>query len=141
MDIVDKYDEVFEGIDLTKVRFLRILAQKASKPCKVISVGFPVNIDTPYLYYIEVDDNRWKQMTAPQRNLAVFSALYEIAPGGMDSESVNYGKKRKRDVEDYSEVIAAAGGRYDWNVVGAEGIHDILNNTQTVKSDVGEDAE
>lgn len=135
MDIVDKYEEMFEGIDLTKVRFIRILAQKSAKACKVISVGFPVNIDTPYLYYLEIDDNHWQQMTEEQRNLTVFSGLYEIAPGGMDAESVNYGKKRKRDIEDYREVVNAAGGRYDWKDIGASSIHNILNSSGGFFSD------
>ena len=66
-------------------------------------------------------------MTDVQRNILVFRGLYEIAPGGMDSESVNYGKKRKRDIEDFTEVINVAGGRYDWQETGATGIHDILS--------------
>lgn len=126
MDVIDKYNETFEGIDLTKIRFIRNLDVKNGKACKVTSVGFPYNIDVPYLYYMEIDDVKWKAMTDVQRNILVFRGLYEIAPGGMDSESVNYGKKRKKDVEDFTEVIAVAGGRYDWQEAGATGIHDIL---------------
>ena len=126
MDVTAKYGETFEGLDLTKVRFLRIMGKKNGKACKVTSVGFPFNIDIPYLYYLEIDDEKWKQMTDAQRNILVFRGLYEIAPGGMDPESVNYGKKRKKDIEDFSEVVEVAGGRYDWNLTGATGIHDIL---------------
>lgn len=126
MDVIDKYNETFEGIDLTKIRFIRNLDVKNGKACKVTSVGFPYNIDVPYLYYMEIDDIKWKAMTDVQRNILVFRGLYEIAPGGMDPESVNYGKKRKKDVEDFTEVIAVAGGRYDWQEAGATGIHDIL---------------
>ncbi len=142
MDVIDKYDETFDGIDLTKMRFLRILGEPKGKTCKVTSVGFPVNIDVPYLYYMEINDVKWKAMTEAQRNLTIFAGLFEVAPGGMDPESVNYGKKRKRDLEDYSEVVAAAGGRYDWKNTGAEGIHDIL--TKKDKDDIRsltEDAE
>ena len=126
MDIIDKYEETFEGIDLTKIRFLRILGKKNGKDVKVTSVNFPFNIDIPYLYYMEFDDEKWKVMDDAQRNLTVFSGLYEVAPGGMDSESSNYGKKRPIDIKDYAAVIAAAGGRYDWKEVGTTGIHDIL---------------
>lgn len=126
MDIVDKFEETFEGIDLTKIRFLRILNKKKGKEVKVTSTSFPFNIDTPYLYYMEFDDEKWKVMDDAKRNLVVFSALYEIAPGGMDSESSSYGKKRPLDIKDYAAVIAAAGGRYDWKEVGSTGIHDIL---------------
>lgn len=128
MDVVDKYNETFDGIDLTKIRFVRVMGKKNGKACRVLSVGFPYNIDVPYLYYMEIDDGKWKAMTDVQRNILVFRGLFEIAPGGMDSESVNYGKKRKKDVEDFTEVIAVAGGRYDWDVAGATGIHDILTD-------------
>ena len=127
MDVVEKYGETFEEIDLTKIRFLRVMGRKNGKACKVTSAGWPFNIDVPYLYYMEIDDEKWKSMTDVQRNILVFRCLYEIAPGGMDSESVNYGKKRKRDIEDFTEVINVAGGRYDWQETGATGIHDILS--------------
>lgn len=127
MDVVEKYGETFEEIDLTKIRFLRVMGRKNGKACKVTSAGWPFNIDVPYLYYMEIDDEKWKSMTDVQRNILVFRGLYEIAPGGMDSESVNYGKKRKRDIEDFTEVINVAGGRYDWQETGATGIHDILS--------------
>jgi hypothetical protein len=126
MDILDKYSETFDGIDLSKIRFVRILGNKKGKDVKVHSVGFPMNIDCPYLYYIEIDDNKWKMMDDAKRNLTVFSGLYEISPGGMDPESINYGKKRPMDIKDYSAVICAAGGRYDWKEEGSKGIHDIL---------------
>ena len=125
MEVKTKYDETFEGIDLGSIRFVRVLGKKG-KAIKVTSVGFPFNIDVPYLYYIEINDEKWKTMSEAQRNLLVFKGLYEIAPGGMDPESVDYGKKRKKDVDDFKDVIAAAGGRYDWEDTGAVGIHDIL---------------
>ena len=136
MDVVEKYGETFEEIDLTKIRFLRVMGRKNGKACKVTSAGWPFNIDVPYLYYMEIDDEKWKSMTDVQRNILVFRGLYEIAPGGMDSESVNYGKKRKRDIEDVTEVINVAGGRYDWQETGATGIHDILSEQDRENIDV-----
>lgn len=135
MEIVakDEFAEMFEGLDLAKMRFLRIIGRKNGKACKVTSVGFPYNIDVPYLYYMEIDDEKWKQMDDHQRGLLVFRGLYEVSPGGMDPESVNYGKKRKKDVEDFSEVIAAAGGRIDWNVPGAAGLPDILAEKESAQ--------
>lgn len=126
MDVIDKYESIFEGIDLTMIRFIRVLGKKSGKEVKVTSTAFPFNIDTPYLYYMEFNDEKWKVMDDAQRNLTVFSGLYEIAPGGMDSESANFGKKRPVDIKDYAAVISAAGGRYDWKEVGTTGIQDIL---------------
>ena len=53
MDVVDKFGDTFCGIDLSRIRFLRILGRKNGKDIKVSSVDFPLNIDIPYLYYIE----------------------------------------------------------------------------------------
>jgi len=127
MEVKTKFDETFEGIELGNIRFVRVLGKKG-KAIKVTSVGFPFNIDVPYLYYIEINDEKWKTMTEAQRNLLVFKGLYEIAPGGMDPESVDYGKKRKKEVEDFKVVIAAAGGRFDWEEIGVQGVRDILTN-------------
>lgn len=128
MEIISKFDEMFAGIDLGKIRFVRVLGRKNGKAFKLSPVGFPFNIDVNYLYYFQIDDEKWKQMSDEQRNLTVFSGLFEIAPGGMDAESSNYGKKRKRDVEDFEEVLAAAGGRYDWQKIGAAALPDILSD-------------
>ena len=130
LEITNKFNEMFAGVDLSKIRFIRVLGKKSSKSVKLATVGFPYNIDVNYLYYMIVDDNKWKGMSDAQRNLAIFSGLFEIAPGGMDVESSNYGKKRKRDVEDFDEVIAVAGGRYDWKKEGAVGIKDILEEDE-----------
>ena len=142
MEIIDKYQETFCEIDLSKIRFVRVLNKKG-KAVAIKTVNFPYNIDVNYLYYMIINDNKWMEMTNAQRNLTVFSGLFEIAPGGMNPESANYGKKRKRDVEDFEEVIAAAGGRYDWQNTGAMGIHDILkekenNNTSDENSGIEE---
>ena len=130
LEIVDKYIEIFAGIDLAKIRFVRVMGKKSSKAVKLSTVGFPYNIDINYLYYMQIDDNKWKGMSDAQRNLAIFSGLFEIAPNGMDVESSNYGKKRKKDVEDFDEVIAVAGGRYDWQKEGATGLKDILEDKE-----------
>jgi len=126
MELVTKFNEMFSCIDLNKIRFVRVLERKNGKAIKVSPVGFPFNIDINYLYYIMIDDVKWKEMSEAQRNLLVFSGLYEIAPGGMDPESSSYGKKRKRDIEDFDSVIAVAGGRYDWQKPGCTGLNDIL---------------
>lgn len=136
MEVMDKFSETFEGIDLGRIRFVRVLGKKSGKAVKLIPVGFPFNIDVKYLYYLLINESKWLEMNDAQRNLTVFSGLFEIAPGGMDPESQNYGKKRKRDVEDFETVLAAAGGRYDWKKTGATGIHDILdtNNDENIET-------
>lgn len=42
-----------------------------------------------------------------------------MLPQGTDAGSDNYGKIRKKDVDQYSEVLAAVAGNYEWNRLGA----------------------
>ena len=128
LQVVEHYSEIFDGLDLGKLRFMRILDKKSPKEIEVKSVGFPFWIDNPYVYYLLVNNMRWKVLSNEQRQLAVFKALYTIAPGGTDETSTGYGRKRKRDIEDYSVVLGAAGGRYDWNTIGASEIPSILSD-------------
>lgn len=131
LQVVEHYSEIFDGLDLGKLRFLRILDKKSPKEIEVKSVGFPFIIDNPYVYYLMVNNMRWKMLSTEQRQLAVFRALYTISPGGTDESSTGYGRKRKRDIEDYSVVLGAAGGRYDWNLVGASELPSILGDGVT----------
>ena len=125
--VSDTLDE-FNGIDPSKIRFIRIMGRPNGKPQKVTSVGFPFNIDiTSYLYYIEIDDEQWKKMDEAHRVATVLEALMEIAPGGMDPQSANYGKKRKKDFNGYRIVIDLLDGRYDWNLPGSTGVRNILD--------------
>lgn len=137
LDLVEKYDEMFEGLDLSKLRFIRIMERKAVNIVDVLGVGFPFNIDNNYVYYIMTNNLKWNLLTEEQKNLAVMDALYTIAPGGTDVTSINYGQKRKKDINDYSIILGAAGGRYDWKEVGVSGLPNILEK-EDKKEEKGE---
>ena len=130
VQLVEKYPDMLGEIDLGKVRFVRILEKKAKKILAVKSCGFPFNIDNNYVYYIMINNNKWQMLNEKQKNLAVMGGLYTITPGGTDSGSVNYGKKRQKDVEDYSMVLCAAGGRYDWGQIGTDDIPNVLGDEE-----------
>lgn len=135
MEVMSKFEEMFSGLDIKKIRFIRILDKKADKINEVKAVGFPFNIDNSYVYYFMTNNLKWKLLNDQQKNLAVMNGLYTIAEGGTDESSVNYGTKRKKDIEDYSIVLAAAGGRYDWQTPGASDLPNILGEEKEQKGD------
>lgn len=133
-EFIDKHGELFgTDLDVGKIQFIRVKNRQNGKLCKVTAVTFPFSIDINHcLYYIEIDDVKWKKMTEAKRNFTVLRALFEIMPGGMDAESANYCKKRKKDIDDYSELINLTGGRYDWSNEDSNDIVDILSAENAV---------
>ena len=128
MKLMDKFPEMFQDLDLTKIKFVRNLAGTSSKIGEIKTCGFPYDIDSPYSYYIIVENSKWKMLSEAQQTLAIMHFLYAIAPGGTDETSNNYAKCRKHDVKDYNVVLAAAGGRYDWMEPGVDGIANPLGD-------------
>lgn len=126
LKLVEKYPDLFDGLDLTKVRFVRDLNASGHKIGELKPCGFPYDIDSPYAYYIVANNIVWKELSAAQQNLAVMHFLYAIAPGGTDEASASYAKTRKHDVKDYDTILKAAGGRYDWAKPGATDLPDPL---------------
>lgn len=126
LKLQETYPDLFAGLDLSKIRFVRNLAGKGQKAGEIKSCQFPFNIDSPYAYYLVIENTRWKQLADSQKNLLVMHFLYSIAEGGTDETSKNYTKCRKHDVKDFNVVLAAAGGRYDWMEIGVDGLTDPL---------------
>lgn len=139
LKIKEKYDEMFEHVDLSMIRFIRLMDKNSEKIVDVQATSFPYSIDNPYVFYFVTNNMKWKQMSEEQRNLAVFQAMFTLAPGSFDSESENYGKKRKKDVEDYGVVLGAAGGNFWWKQAGTIGIPNILSEDFAVTKDLDEE--
>lgn len=112
--LIDKYPKVFDGLDLTRVRFVRNMASASRVAGEVKPCSFPYDIDSPYAYYIIINNSYWKSLSEAQQTLAVMHLIYAIAPGGTDETSTNYARTRRHDIKDYNLIMAAAGGRYDW---------------------------
>lgn len=110
LKLTDKHKEIFEDLDLQKVRFVRNLASQAQKVGEVKACGFPYDIDSPFAYYVIIANNKWKELSESQQVLAIMHLLYAIAPQGTDETSNNYAKLRRHDVQDFNVVLAAAGG-------------------------------
>lgn len=131
MKLLDKFPKIFEGLDLTKIKFVRKLGGNSTRVGEIKSCLFPFDIDSPYAYYIVIDNARWKEMSEAQRVLTVMHFIYSVAPGGTDESSKNYAHCRVHDVKDYDCVLAAAGGRYDWCNIGVTDV----NNPLTMNED------
>lgn len=130
LKLTKKYSDLFSGLDLTKVRFVRNLSTQTTKAGEIKACTFPYSIDCPYAYYIVISNRQWKQLSESQRVLSIMHLLYAIAPGGTDEQSNNYAKLRKHDVEDFNVILAAAGGRYDWMTPGVQGILNPLKTPE-----------
>ena len=126
--LLDKYPEIFENLDLQKIKFVRDLAAKGSKLGELKSCGFPYDIDSPYIYYLVINNSQWKNLSEAQQVLAVMHFLYAVAPGGTDETGSNYAKTRQHDVKDYNVVLAAAGGNFEWMEPGMEVPNPLSDN-------------
>ena len=142
MKLTDKFKSLFDEIDLTKIKFVRNMAGSGRKVGEIKTCGFPYDIDSPYAYYIVIDNSYWKMMDAAQQTLAIMHFLYAVAPGGTDESSNNYAKCRKHDVKDFNVILETAGGRYDWMEPGVTGITNPLDaNEDEIQEKVKEQEE
>ena len=131
LKLAQKFTDLFAGLDLTKIRFVRNLSMYMKKVGEIRACNFPYNIDSPYAYYIVISNRQWKQLSEAQKILSVMHLLYAIAPNGTNEQSNNYAKLRKHDVEDFNVILAAAGGRYDWMTPGVQGILNPLKDSSS----------
>lgn len=126
--LLEKYDEVFCGFDISKIRFIRELSGSVKKQhAKMFAVKYPFDIDSQYVYYFCTSNSNWKTLTPEQQTILVFRQMLGIPSGGTDSESENYAKIRRPDVDEYSEVLIATDGRFDWANVGVNNLKNILD--------------
>lgn len=132
LKLTEKFDTIFEGLDLTKIRFVRNIGSIARKTGEIKVCGFPFDIDSPYTYYITIANNAWKKLSESQQTLTIMHLLYAIAPQGTDETSNNYAKLRQHDIQDFNAILAAAGGRYDWMTPGVTDIPNPLTEDKEV---------
>ena len=118
---------MFESHDLSRVVFYRMKAKNSKVPTKITTTKFPFDaIGGTYIYFVEVYNKIWETLSDEQRKIAIFEVLVAMHPDGFDEESNNYAKLRKRDVDEYSEVLCAAQGVYNWKQQGVD-VVDIYN--------------
>ena len=130
VQIQERFPTMFEGHDLTRVAFYRVRGKNSKVPAKTIKTGFPFDaVGGTFIYYILIYDKIWELFSDEQKKIAVFEQLMGIPADGFDEESNNYAKLRRRDVNEYSEVLAASSGVYNWKEIGVI-VPDILEEKE-----------
>ena len=122
-----KYD-AFQTIDIGKICFLRMEKDKSKDVFKLTPTKFPFDISSPHIYYVQIYNKQWNLLNENQKLAAIFEVLVSIPEAGTDYNGNNYAKLRRKDVDQYSEVLAAVAGNYEWHKTGAI-IPNLLDDT------------
>jgi hypothetical protein len=138
--LVEKYPQVFYGIEVEKLRCVKI-TNKDRKPEKkmyeVQAVKMPVAMDAPYGWYITVWHNFWDAFTENQKLLLIADALHGIPSNSVQDE----GKVVPCDVKEHSTMVRTFGG-IDW--LDDPNVKHLLNDEIkwiTNKTDIEEQGE
>jgi hypothetical protein len=103
--LVEKYPEVFYGIEVNKIRCVKVTNKdrddKKQRLYEVQAVKMPVLMDAPYGWYITVWHNFWDSFTEKQKLLLVADALHHIPKNAVEDE----GKVVPCDVKAHSTMV------------------------------------
>ena len=119
--LVNKYPEVFGGVDCEKIKCVAITnknRREGKKLWEVRGVPAPISMDCPFNYYIILFMEDWIEMNDNRRAVLVAATLMAI-PHEEDKE----GKVNNFDMKDYYTMVRTFGVDY----LESEGIPDILN--------------
>ena len=123
--LVDKFDERLGHIDLSKVCFVREKGKSAKgKVVKTSAVKYPMDIDSPYIYYITINETLWMALDDSQKAINIFEQLCSIEIGGTDTQSAGYAKKQRPQVVRFIEAMNLTDGEYDYENVSVKNILD-----------------
>ena len=103
--LVEKYPEVFYGIEVSKIRCVKITnkdrKETKQKKFETQPVKMPVLMDAPYGWYITVWHNFWDGYTENQKLLLISDALHDIPTNPVEDE----GKVVPCDVKAHSTMV------------------------------------
>jgi len=110
--IIDKFPEVYSGIDLSIVKCVVITNKecpdsKKGKPWEVKAVPQPIRMDCPYSYYVTIYQKDWVEMDEAHKAMLVATILLAI-PVDKDKE----GKTNNFDLKDFSVMLRTFGVDY-----------------------------
>jgi len=112
---LEKFPDMFEGFDTSRMEFVRTKKKKAKEPIKLHTVPYPLNVlCSSKVYVVEVFDSIWKKMDDKRKNLAIFRTMCAIPDGGFDEASKFFGKKLQPEIKMYMKEYAACGGGPNW---------------------------
>jgi len=91
--IVDKYPDVFYGVDVNSIRCVAITNKdrKVSKDClwELKGVQMPIKMDCPYSYYVIIYSSDWEEMSEKHKLLMISEVLCGISKEGDGEGKVN----------------------------------------------------
>ena len=102
--LVEKYPEVFYGVDIDKISCVKVTNKdrdKKKKMFEVLAVKMPILMDAPYGWYITVWHNFWDAFTENQKLLLIADALHHIPSKPIEDE----GKIIPCDVKAHSTMV------------------------------------
>lgn len=102
--LVEKYPEVFYGVDISKIRCVKVTnkdRKPEKKPFEVLAVKMPVLMDAPFGWYLTFWHNFWDGFTENQKLLLIADALHHIPSNPIEDE----GKVIPCDVKAHSTMV------------------------------------
>jgi len=110
---IERFPGVFEGFEVNQIEFWLVRNKKSKVPMKLVAVGFPCYLSMkPYV--VLGYDGLWKEMSAKQRNLAVFHIMCAFPDGAFDEQSNYFGKKATPTIQMFMNEFAVCGGIPNW---------------------------
>lgn len=100
--ILEKYKDKFQTLDLTRIKFVRLVSDKATKFASVTSVRFPASLYTKDKYVVTTYAARFDALDENKQNLVIYHELLHISP------RFN-GALCKHDTEDFASIIKEFG--------------------------------
>lgn len=90
IQIVEKYPEIFHGVDVNEIRCVKIINKERSSTSqtslwKLSAVKMPMRLDCPYGWYVTLYSSDWDAMDEKHQLLLVAEVLNGI-PTDADSE-------------------------------------------------------
>jgi hypothetical protein len=138
--IVDKYPEVFYGINVDKIRCVKIVnknrSDKAKSLWKLQGVKMPMLLDCPYSYYVTIYSMDWDIFTEKQKYLLVAQILF-----GVSNNKDDEGKVISFDSHDYAvmqRTFEKQGIDYLENPSSPHIINDDIEWISSFKPQIGE---
>jgi hypothetical protein len=107
--IVDKYPEIFDGINVDKIRCVKITNNTRAASSKTIwkneGVSMPIRMDCPFSWYVSIHYNDWDGFLDNQKLLLITQVLLSCGKG-----EEGEGKVIPPDNKDYEILLRTFGG-------------------------------
>jgi len=127
--LIDKYPEVFGGIDISTIKCVSITnkdcpEKRKNKPYEVKGVPQPIRMDCPFSYYVVLYQSDWVEREDRHKTILT-AAILQAIPADIETE----GKVNTYDLKDYYKMQKNFGVDY----LESDDIPDLLADGFTWK--------